>query len=176
LGFVAALTALFTFRRRYADLSWKFGWPAVLGGTLVFVLWVALDRFTGAAPASMPTPLAAASWTARDTWIALRVLSAVVAVPIAEELAFRGFLLRRLISAHFETVSFCTWTWFSLVASSLAFGAMHGDRWVAGTVAGLVYAALAIRAGRLADAVAAHATTNAMLAAYILFTQQWQFW
>ena len=140
------------------------------------MLWLALDRFTGVTTSRMPAALAAAHWAVRTAWIAIRVLSAVVTVPIAEELAFRGFLQRRLIAPDFEAVSFRTWTWFSVAASSLAFGAMHGDRWPAGAVAGIIYAAVAIRAGRLSEAVAAHAITNAILAGYVLLLGQWQFW
>ena len=59
-----------------------------------------------------------------------------VIVPIAEELAFRGFLLRRLTSSVFETVSWRTFEWAPFILSSLAFGVLHGNRWIAGTLAG----------------------------------------
>jgi exosortase E/protease (VPEID-CTERM system) len=176
LGFLATLPALWILRRRYEGLSWKFGWPAAGGGILVFALWIALDRFTSVPATQMPAELGAAAPALRSFWIARRVLSAVLTVPVAEELAFRGYLQRRLVSADFETISFRTWTWFSLLASSLAFGAMHGERWLAGAVAGLVYGTLAVRTGRLGEAVAAHGVTNALLAAYILLLQKWQFW
>jgi hypothetical protein len=42
---------------------------------------------------------------------------------------------------------------------------LHGGRWFAGTLAGL-----------RADAVVAHATTNATLAVYVLVSHQWQLW
>ncbi len=92
----------------------------------------------------------------------------MVTAPIAEELAFRGFLLRRLISSDFEAVGWRRWTYFSLLASSLAFGLMHGSRWLAGTVAGLLYAAALLRGGRIGDPVAAHPTSKALLAAGVL--------
>jgi CAAX prenyl protease-like protein len=110
------------------------------------------------------------------SWIAFRVLAAVVTVPIAEELAFRGYLLRRLISADFEAVSFQAFTWFSLFASSLFFGLMHGERWLAGTLAGVLYALATMRSGRIGDAVVAHATTNLLLAAYVLVFGRWGLW
>ena len=37
-------------------------------------------------------------------WIACRVIAAVGTVPLAEELAYRGYLMRRLVSPRFETV------------------------------------------------------------------------
>ena len=166
LRFVAAAAVLWTFRHKYRELDWSFGWTGVAAGVAVFVLWIGLDS----------SPSAAAPEQAQPWWIVLRVLAAVVTVPIAEELAFRGFLLRRLIAPDFEAVSFRTFTWSALIASSVLFGVLHGDRWMAGTAAGLAYAAASLRKGRIGEAVAAHAVTNGLLAAYVLVFQKWQFW
>jgi len=149
--------------------------PAI--GAAVFVLWIGLDRVMGApVTTGMPPALAASSATARITWITFRVLAATITVPIAEELAFRGFLLRRLISPDFESVAFKRFTWFALLVSSVLFGALHGSLWFAGIVAGLLYSFAVIRRGRIGEAVAAHATTNALLAAYVLMYGAWHLW
>jgi len=87
-----------------------------------------------------------------------------------------GFLLRRLVAEDFETVTFGRCNWQALLISSMAFGALHGSRWIAGTLAGLLYGFAAIRKGKLGDAVVAHAVTNAILAAYVLIFNQWQLW
>ena len=68
--------------------------------------------------------------------VALRLIGAVITVPIAEELAFRGFLLRRLAGPDFESVPWRNISWMPLVISSLAFGILHGERWLAGAIAG----------------------------------------
>jgi exosortase E/protease (VPEID-CTERM system) len=174
--FAAAAVTLWIFRGTYEDMDWKFGWVAIAAGTCVFGFWVALDRLLGAGAVAMPSALAASPPTLRVSWIAIRILAAVATVPVAEELAFRGFLLRRLISADFEAVPMRSLHWIALLGSSAAFGALHGGRWFAGTVAGVSYGVVLSRSGRMGDAVAAHATTNALLAAYVLFFQQWQFW
>jgi exosortase E/protease (VPEID-CTERM system) len=179
LRFFAALAALWIFRRAYSSLDWTFGWIAPAAGAAVFALWIALDRFAGVSSATatgMSTALAAAPVGERLAWILVRVLAAVVTVPISEELAFRGFLLRRFIAADFEAVSLRTFTWWSLVASSVLFGLMHGERWLAGTAAGMVYGAILLRRGKMGDAVAAHSTTNLLLAGYVLLFNQWQLW
>jgi CAAX prenyl protease-like protein len=103
-------------------------------------------------------------------------LAASTTVPFAEELAFRGYLLRRLMAEDFETVPIGRFTWPALLLSSLAFGALHGERWLAGTLAGLIYGLAMARRGKLADAVVAHATTNALLAVWVLLSNQWQLW
>jgi len=110
------------------------------------------------------------------SWIAFRALAAVVTVPIAEELAFRSFLIRRIISPHFESVTSRSVTLVPVLISSVAFGLLHGDRWLAGTIAGLLYAFAFLRRGRIGDAVAAHAATNALLAGYVLLLGKWSFW
>jgi len=173
LRFCAAVVALWVFRRVYSRLDWSFGWFALIAGAAIFGLWIALDRMSGTHATAMPPALAAAPVAERFAWIAVRLLAAVVTVPIAEELAFRGFLLRRFVAADFEAVSLRTFTWFSLIASSVLFGLMHGDRWLAGVAAGMVYGAVLLRRGKMGDAVAAHASTNLLLAAYVLIFNQW---
>jgi exosortase E/protease (VPEID-CTERM system) len=174
LRFFAAAAALWTYRKRYQTLDWGFGWEAPAAGALVFALWMAGDSITGVHPHN---PLAPTSdpWLslAQGLWLAIRLIAPIVTVPIAEELAFRGYLLRRIVAADFESLSPRTFTWTSLLLSSLAFGLLHGGRWIPGTLAALIYAGVYIRRGRIGDAVVAHATTNGLLAASILVTGQW---
>jgi CAAX prenyl protease-like protein len=177
LRFFAAAGTLWIYRRSYTRLSWKCDWTAPAIGTIVFVIWIALDRFSnsttdhGISGALMASPLAA-----RVAWVTIRVLAAVVTVPLAEELAFRGFLMRRLISPDFESVAFRGLTWLPLFASSIVFGFLHGGYWIAAIFAGILFGLAAIRRNRIGDAVVAHATANALLAAYILTYHKWHLW
>src|SRR5262249_9505655 len=110
--------------------------PMALGaGVLAFLLWRLL-----AAPDPGANPLLLSRLPAflLPLWRAARTAGHVVLAPVAEELAFRGFLLRRLQADDFEQVPPGQLTWFSLLGSSLLFGLMHGS-WVAGTLAGLVF-------------------------------------
>jgi CAAX prenyl protease-like protein len=141
------------------------------------VIWLALEPLSASTrtDASLGTDLARlpSRWAA--IWLAFRVIGSVVTVPLAEELAFRGYLTRRLIASDFESVPLGRYTWTSCLVSSILFGAVHG-RWFAGTIAGLVFAHALSRRGELTDAVLAHATTNALLAAYVLTTETWSLW
>jgi exosortase E/protease (VPEID-CTERM system) len=177
LRFFAAAAALWYYRSKYVHLDWRFGWLSAGIGGLVFVFWLALDQIAGNhADNGIPAGLALLPTYAAMIWLGFRTVAAVVTVPMAEELAFRGFLIRRLISSDFESIDSRTFTYFSVLVSSLAFGLLHGERWLAGTVAGIVYAAAFLRRGKIGDAVVAHATTNALLAACVLFRGQWYLW
>jgi exosortase E/protease (VPEID-CTERM system) len=176
LRLLAAAVALAFFRRRYASLDWHIDWSGPVTGAIVFVIWIGLDRFNSPGSDAMPAALATALPLTRNAWLVARILAAVVTVPLAEELAFRGFLYRRLISADFESVSLRRFSWVALLASSVLFGMLHGSRWFAGVVAGVLYALVLIRRGRIGDAVAAHATTNALIAADVLVFHHWNLW
>jgi CAAX prenyl protease-like protein len=91
---------------------------------------------------------------------------------MAEELAFRGYLHRALISFRFEMVRQDEFRLLALAGSSLAFGMMH-QRWIAATLAGAIYALLMYRTNRLSDAIIAHAASNALIVLWAIAAQQW---
>ena len=68
-----------------------------------------------------------------------------------------------------------TYVTVTLVATSLAFGSLHAS-WVAGALAGAAYSLATYVRGFVSDAVVAHATTNAMLAAWVVAFQRWALW
>jgi CAAX prenyl protease-like protein len=88
---------------------------------------------------------------------------------VAEELAFRGYLARQLIADDFQSVPIGLFTWWSFLLSSALLGALHA-RWIALTLAGMLYALAVYRCSELGDAVLAHATTNALIAVYFVTT------
>jgi CAAX prenyl protease-like protein len=143
---------------------------------LVLALWIGVDLASGTPTAAMPAQLRDASPGLRVFWIALRALAAIVTVPIAEELAFRGYLIRQIMTKDFETVPPTAFSWVALIVSSVIFCLLHGGRWIAGVAAGLIYALVYVRKGRIADSILAHAVTNALLAAMVVFGGAWQYW
>ena len=173
---VAAIAAVWWFRKSYAGLSWRVGWQAIATGVLVFAIWVGTAPRFGTAGAGIPPELGESPDWIRLGWLAFRVAGAVLTVPIAEELAFRGYVLRRLVSADFTAVKFRTASYTAIAISSVLFGAMHGSRWMVGMTAGALYAAVARKRESLGDAVAAHAITNALLTGWVLSTGQWNLW
>jgi exosortase E/protease (VPEID-CTERM system) len=177
LRFLAGVLVIAHFRRRYRELDWGMDWMSVGAGLVVFAMWVALDRLhTGTGAGGLATGLNALSPASRLIWLFFRALAAVTTVPFAEELAFRGFVMRRLVSSDFEAVDFRRAPMYAVLVSSLLFGIMHGDRWIAGTVAGLIYALAVRRRGSLGSAIAAHAITNGLLAVWVVTRGEWGFW
>lgn len=175
LRLAAGAAVLWCYRRRYRTLDWRFSGRALGLGTLVFALWV-IAAHAQTATHGMPEGLARLSPGARNAWIACRIGAAVLTVPIAEELAYRGYLLRRLVKPDFESVSFREIRWPALAVVSVVFGATHGALWLPGIAAGLAFGLLVIKTGRIGEAAAAHAIANALLAGYVLSFDQWQLW
>jgi exosortase E/protease (VPEID-CTERM system) len=170
--FAAVLIAVWLCRSDRAIGRIQWSWYAVLIGAAVYAIWIALEPRGGSNVDPLP-----AAWPryAAIGWIAFRVLGSVVTVPIAEELAFRGFLIRRLIDSDFESVPAGKLTPYSLVISSVLFGLLHG-RWIAGIAAGGAYALVYRRRGKIGDAILAHAVSNALIAAQVLLVGDWRLW
>lgn len=176
LRLLAAVVTLWYFRKEYARVDWRFGPVAALVGLAVAALWVWTTPSGAEARAGLPPGFVSMPGPLQVFWVVCRLLAAVVTVPIAEELAFRGYLMRRVADADFESVDWRKFAWLPFLVSSIAFGAMHESRWLAGIVAGAAYALVQIHRGRLGDAVLAHAVTNAALAALVWYTGDWRYW
>jgi exosortase E/protease (VPEID-CTERM system) len=163
------------FRKIYSRLVRTWSWQAPAIGTLVFIVWMVLepsDQGSGAALLQGLEKLPS-GWGA--VWLVSRVFGSVIVVPLAEELAFRSYLIRKLIAKDFENVPNGRFSWLSFLLSSLLFGLLH-DRWFAGTLAGMGYALALYRRGHLGDAVIAHMTTNALIAILVLTQGRWALW
>ena len=145
-------------------------------GLLVFVLWIKLD-----AP-WMQIGQPSASFVPVDAhgqllWplITVRWLGAALLVPVMEELFWRSFLMRWLQQPVFEGVDPRRVGGKAVLLSTFVFMLAH-PLWLAATVAGLAYALLYRRTGKLWTAVLAHAVTNGALGIWVVQTGQWQFW
>jgi exosortase E/protease (VPEID-CTERM system) len=181
--FFVAAAVLCYFWPELKKLNWRCGWSAPATGAAVFLVWIAPSWWAHQHAASrLGADLAALSPAARWAWITFRVAAAVLTVPIAEELAFRGYLARRFISRDFDGVPFTSLTASSVGLSSAAFGLMHMQNlmdWqhlLVGILAGLAYALLLRWRGRMGDAVVAHAVSNLLLATWVLSLGDWAQW
>jgi exosortase E/protease (VPEID-CTERM system) len=174
LRLVSGGLALWWYRECYRGLDWHFSWRGIAVGGGIFALWWGYAALLQ--PAHMPDVLALLPAAGRIAWLATRVATAVLIVPVAEELAFRAFLLRRLTREDFASLPFTQVRAGALLVSAVAFGIVHGRFWVPGILAGLALGVLAMRSNRLGEAVAAHATANALLGVVVLATGDWRLW
>jgi exosortase E/protease (VPEID-CTERM system) len=151
-------------------------WHAIGIGVAVYVIWIGASALT--APHSFeaaPEGLFELTSPLMVVWIIARVLGSVLVVPMVEELAFRGFLLRRLVASDFTKVPYDRWHWGPVLVSSLAFAAVD-QQWIGGFAAGFLYAYAQKHRGLLSDAIVAHAVTNALIAIQVLSAGHWSLW
>ncbi len=182
LSLVSVSALLIWFRHEYGELA-RQNLPtprevlwAVGVGIGVFVLWIHLD-----APwmqISEPT----ASFVPVDNagvidWplVVVRWCGAALLVPVMEELFWRSFLMRWIESPRFEGVDPFKVGLRAVLLSTFVFVLAH-TLWLAAAIAGLAYAWIYVKSGKLWTAVIAHAVTNGALGIWVVMTKQWQFW
>jgi exosortase E/protease (VPEID-CTERM system) len=124
-------------------------------GVVVFAAWTALALLVPrSVPLRGPDPL---EWRS-VAWI-VRVLAMCALTPVIEELAFRGFLARRVVDPDFERVDPRSLGMRSFLVTSVAFALLHSSA-VAAFGAGAALFLAYRRSGSLAVAVLAHASAN----------------
>ena len=175
LRLIAGGTALIAYRSAFGQIGWRMTWRGPVAGAAVFAFWSIWSIYMQE-PRGEPLELARAPEAVQGIWIACRGLCAVLIVPLAEELAYRGYLMRVIRSRAFETLPLAAVGCPALLVSSVVFGASHGALWFPATVAGVAYGWLAMRTNSLGEAACAHAVTNALLALEVLLWGHWQLW
>ena len=173
---------LWRWRREYGELSRQLAPDArelalaVAVGLAVFALWITLDApwMRWGEPAAEFIPLGP---NGEPLWprIAVRWVGAALLVPVMEELFWRSFVMRWIDSARFEAVDPRRVSAKAVVLSTFLFMLAH-TLWLAAIVAGLAYAWLYRRTGRLWVPVVAHAVTNGVLGMWVVATEQWAYW
>ena len=179
---VAVGAVLAWFWRDYGELVAQ-RWPsikevalAIAVGLAVFYLWILLDapwmRLGEATAGFRPIdsqgnlmwPLAVVRW-----------VGATLLVPVMEELFWRSFLMRWIERDPFETVDPQRVGLKAVVLATFVFMLAH-TLWLAAIVAGLAYAWLYVRTGKLWVPIIAHAITNGALGVWVVLTGNWGFW
>ena len=150
----------------------RVSWHSIGVGFLVAVLWVVMLGETQSADAEMRTGLEGLSVGWMAAWLVCRFLGSVVTVPIAEELAFRGYLLCKLSRTTHYVSGPVPFVVIGIVGSSLAFGALHGT-WLAGTVAGVLYGLLRWKSHSIWAPIIAHGVTNAAIFFFAYGSGRW---
>ncbi len=140
-----------------------------------FNLGARLFLFPGETEAAPPNAsLTAFSWR----WqIALKLLSVSIIVPLIEEPAWRGFLLRFMVNRdRFEKIPHGTFTWLSFLGTSLISTLQHPDNWLVSIFCWMLYNGLMYWKKSLTCVIIAHGVTNLLLYSYVLIWEDWMFW
>lgn len=158
------------------------GWAiATALGIILCLLWVWVDHYTphfkflgtrvGYNP-SREIGTVAGLWF----FLAVRFLGLVVVVPFAEELFYRGFLLRFVTDTDdFQRVPVGTFSAVALLFNVVLFAMSHPE-WLAAGIFALAMCLLLRFTKNLFACVLSHGVTNLLLGVYILHTAQWQYW
>jgi uncharacterized protein len=176
----AAAVLLLVFLRRYTELAQvprqvSLAAVSVLLGLAIFVLWINATapwmRLGEPAASFVPLDDGALRWDL----IAVRLFGAVLVVPLMEELFWRSFVMRRLDRADFLALPPGEVSLFAIVASSVVFALAH-DLWLAGFIAGLLFAWLYRLSGNIWYPILAHAVANLALGIWVIDQKAWSFW
>jgi CAAX prenyl protease-like protein len=173
---------LLLWRKEYGELAWQTlpdarEWGlAVAVGLAVFALWIHLDAdwMTIGESSAAYAPLDA---DGNLIWplLVTRWLGAALVVPLIEELFWRSFLMRWIQRPLFQALDPRQVGLRAILLSTFVFTLAH-TLWLAAVLAGLAYAWLYVRTGKLWVAVIAHAVTNGVLGIWVVATRNWQFW
>lgn len=179
--------------------AWMYSRPALKGrpskpflsillGLAVFAIWVGPDVVAPAWRQSILFNNGIVGHPAGNTppaakndlyFLFIRVVVSVISVPILEELFWRGWLMRWLIGGQdkdFRNIPLGTYAAGAFWITALLFASEHGSFWDVGLVTGVIFNWWMIRTKNLWDLILTHAVTNAALAAYVIYCNQWQYW
>ncbi len=157
---------------------------SVLLGVAVFAIWVGPDvvwpawRHLPLFDNALISPAVNKPPAGKDDpiFLFLRFSVLVVAVPILEELFWRGWLMRWLIDGeNFERVRLGTYAPVAFWVTAAMFASEHGPFWDVGLVCGIIYNWWMMRTRNIWDCIIMHAVTNAALGAYVVMAGQWQY-
>lgn len=163
--------------------------PGVVVGVVGIGLWIGLcelelERTLTSFLPSFLRPGERVSYNPLDsintlwgTWafVAVRIVGLAIVVPVAEELFWRGFLLRWLIDPAWQRVPVGEFSLESCLIVTLMFTLAHPE-WFAAAVYCLLINGLLYWKRDLWQCVVAHAVSNFLLAVYVLNYDQWQLW
>jgi hypothetical protein len=172
--------------RFYTKISWRHWWLGVIVGVIGIFQWVGMqlwlqrhfelfkpsaDVFNPFAEGMFP------STTIAWAFVAVRIIGAVLVVPVMEELFWRDFLWRQIIAPNdFKLARVGEFEWPAFLVVPIVFAMVHGNWWLTSIVWALMIGGLLVYTKSLGACIIAHATTNLLLAAYVLKWKDWAFW
>src|SRR4029450_3741364 len=116
-------------------MRWSVSWEAILVGVLIFVVWVGLDgsypRLAAVGDGWDPHKHFGEDSSLAWFFISVRIFGSSIVVPPIEEVFYRSFLYRYFVRVNFLTMPLGQFHALSFFVTSILFGLIHPDRWVA---------------------------------------------
>ncbi len=110
-------------------------------------------------------------------FLLFRIAISVIAVPILEELFWRGWMMRWIVDPNdFTRVPLGSYAPTAFWVVAVLFASEHGPFWDVGLVTGVIYNWWMIRTRNIWDCILMHAVTNGALAAWVVAGGHWQYW
>jgi uncharacterized protein len=182
---IVLAAVIWVFSRRVLSLRITHWVGSIALGVAVFALWVGPDLlfpgyrnhwlFQNALTGNLASSISPGLLT-DPLVLAFRSIRAVLLVPILEELFWRGWLMRWLVSPDFEKVPLGTYAAGAFWITALLFGAEHGPYWDVGLLTGVIYNGWMVRTRSLGDCILMHAVTNACLSLFVIAGGHWEYW
>lgn len=159
---------------------------SILLGIAVFFIWIGPDvlvpgwhHFLIFDNPITGHPVGSTSRASKNdaVFLLLRIAISVIAVPILEELFWRGWLMRWVIDPKdFTRVPLGAYAPQAFWLVAALFAVEHGSFWDVGLLTGIIFNWWMVRTRNLWDCILMHAATNAALAAYVVIGGHWQYW
>ena len=168
----------------YTKIRWNHWWLGLIVGVIGIFQWVGMqlflqNRFEHFRPGPdffnpekvFQTP--AAFWG----FVAVRIVGAVLVVPVMEELFWRDYLWRQMLApSDFKLAEVGERSWVAFLIVTGAFALVHGNWWLTSIVWAAMVGGLLVYTRSIGACIIAHAVTNLLLGLYVLKTHDWSFW
>jgi uncharacterized protein len=170
--------------KHYTKIRWSYWWLGGIVGIIGIVQWMGMQLwleshfdFFKPSPDPFDPTKAFGSRSIMWSFISVRIAGAVLVVPVMEELFWRDYLWRTILAPNdFKLARVGEWGWAPFLIVSGVFATVHGNWWLTAIVWALMVAGLLVYTKSLGACIVAHATTNLLLAIYVLKTHDWSFW
>lgn len=179
---VAGLWLLWEMRPFVREMRWALSWEAVAVGLGVLAIWIGLDPYykhLGFSKAAVenadPSLVFGLHSPLAIFFLGVHLFGMTVVVPPLEEVFYRSFLYRYITQPDFLGVPLNRFLPLPFFLTAIFFGLEH-SQWLAGILCGMAYQWLVLRKNRLGDAITAHAITNFLLGAWVIWQGAWKFW
>ena len=179
---VAAMLILFW--PAYTKIRWNHWWLGVIVGVVGIFQWVGMqlwlqNHFEFFKPSDKyfnpDVFFKDPSW--RWLFFIIRLVGAVLVVPVMEELFWRDYAWRSVIAPNdFKLARVGEWDLRAFLIVPAIFALVHGNWWLTSIVWALMVGGLLVYTKSLGACIIAHATTNLLLGLWVLYSKQWSFW